>query len=415
MFEETTTMSTYSKELPKIEPASSPIEVPIAVKISKRPTNIQLPSKLGKHRKATIGAAPGLRRSNAIRRKFGWMTGHIKEFLKSLREKTKKGWRIVKNKGKVLFRRKSRAQNIRRKVQNTQESPSLKSLDAFPMTDRYIPSGVDSRLRAPHELLDSLRGLAINAPEENVEISRNDTIVIKSPDGAFRGTQTDSPELDEILPIWTHLLKTAVRRRIEMNIELHEAELRRRNTGSTVAKEAFLSNYVSSSVMQSDSESTISSSSSSGDSLFADESEEHTEIAPVNDSASDVSSDENFDAFTFEDACYRLVSYSKQDFTSKYHSSPPTRENSKSSFQFKRSNTLADFTKMKKSDNDLKENLSPCLEGSDEDEWSSATESMCAFTFERGTCQPTTQGRIPAWKKTSFQETLDLRRRPSLA
>ncbi|QPG72841.1 hypothetical protein FOA43_000143 [Brettanomyces nanus] len=270
-----------------------------------RSTSIKYISRhnsLYKSRKiATLGAAPGLKRSNAIRRRIGWISNKIRKFLRSIKRKAHDGWRVVRSKRKSMFsfgrKRSTKLHNHHFSTttagqRSFADSSGLRSVEGLVDAERYIPSGAYPHLPAPYELNERAMNSALHVPERNVEISRNDTIVIKSNSDDNKLSDDDNnssnddtseynseSELDTILPIWTHFMKAAVSKRIQMNMDLHSAELKRKNTGSTVAKDAFLSNYVSSTrsrytnhsdiYLKSDSRSE--SSLSTEDSLFVEE------------------------------------------------------------------------------------------------------------------------------------------------
>ncbi|QOU21234.1 hypothetical protein BRETT_000955 [Brettanomyces bruxellensis] len=293
--------------------------------------------------KSTTRAPSQLKRSNAIKRKVGWLSAHIKQFLRKLKARLYSGWRVIRHKNSVKFR-SGKPRNQRGTVSNMYanskfKETSLKSFDLLPTAQKDTLPEENSKLLAPYQITNDMN---INIPQSTVQLTRDRTIVFNS-HGEIQSNKSsvdnDNDTADEkkrkeklstILPLWDHYLKTAISKRIQMNIDLHNAELQRKNTGSTMAKQDFLSRYISPGTVSSmnlDTDSTDSTDSSdSEDSLSMhghSSSFDQESISDVESIPSAVSIPTNKQEYN-----KMRMTYGRQKMAGGFLSLPPTRTNS---------------------------------------------------------------------------------------
>ena len=293
--------------------------------------------------KSTTRAPSQLKRSNAIKRKVGWLSAHIKQFLRKLKARLYSGWRVIRHKNSVKFR-SGKPRNQRGTVSNMYanskfKETSLKSFDLLPTAQKDTLPEENSKLLAPYQITNDMN---INIPQSTVQLTRDRTIVFNS-HGEIQSNKSsvdnDNDTADEkkrkeklftILPLWDHYLKTAISKRIQMNIDLHNAELQRKNTGSTMAKQDFLSRYISPGTVSSmnlDTDSTDSTDSSDSDDSLSmhghSSSLDQESISDVESIPSAVSIPTNQQEYN-----KMRMTYGRQKMAGGFLSLPPTRTNS---------------------------------------------------------------------------------------
>lgn len=288
-------------------------------------------------------AAPQLKRSNAIKRKIGWLSAHIKEFLQKLKERLHFNWRVIRHKKGVKFR-SSKPRNQRgtvssmyaNKPKSLLEEASLKSFNRLPEAQKHTLPDENSILLAPCQMTNDMN---INAPQDMVQLTRDRTIAFRSYSNinpsnsqAVKDTYTEEEnnrrkELTKMLPLWDHYIKVAISKRIQMNIDLHNAELKRKNTGSTMAKQDFLSRYISPDTISSDMVDTESTNSSDSEdylsmyshsSIFGEES--ISDAASIPSAVSIPESRQEYNKL--------CANFEGTKMTNGFISLPPTRKNS---------------------------------------------------------------------------------------
>lgn len=269
-----------------------------------------------------------LKRTNAIKRKTGWFTEHLKDILRKLKTRSQTSWRVVKGKGSKLFKFKRRnRQRSRSPSWNQPSTTSFKSESKYPLSEKYILQNAQNQIPPPYKLNSTPQMIK---PSENVQVTRNDTIVIKSLD--FEDPLTEQ-DLESVAPLWDHYLKAVVAKRIAMNLEL-AMNLRRQETMSTNrsinAKETLLTSYVQNSDASStESLSTLDSFAKTD--IVESESESEPELE-----AEGSDNDEN-------NSMVQLVSLSEH-LQPIFSSVPPSRNSTKCSLQFgKPSRTSTDM------------------------------------------------------------------------